>query len=86
MDRQSTTREQAQDSGQVLSRRKIFRGAALVAAAGAGGVMLADATSSPALAAAMATTVEPGAVAPAVANLTDAATIAVDASTDGNGR
>ena len=80
MDRQSSTREQAQDSGQVLSRRKMFRGAALVAAAGAGGVMLADATASPASAAAMATTVEPGAVAPAVVSLTDAATIAVDAS------
>ena len=80
MDRQSATREQAQDSGQVLSRRKIFRSAALVAATGAGAVMLADATASPASAAAMATTVESGAVAPAVVNLTDAATIAVDAS------
>ena len=80
MDRQSSTREQAQDSGQVLSRRKMFRGAALVAATGAGAVMLADATASPASAAAAATTVEPGAVAPAVVNLTDAATIAVDAS------
>ena len=80
MDRQSSTREQAQDSGQVLSRRKIFRGAALVAATGAGGVMLANATASPASAAAMGTTVEPGAVAPAVVNLADAATIAVDAS------
>ena len=80
MDRQSSTREQARDSGQVLSRRKMFRGAALVAATGAGAVMLADATASPASAAAMATTVEPGAVAPAVVSLTDAATIAVDAS------
>ena len=80
MDRQSSTRKQAQDSGQVLSRRKMFRGAALVAATGAGAVVLGDATASPASAAPQATTVESGAVAPAVVNLTDAATIAVDAS------
>ena len=55
-------------------------GAVGVAAAGAGGAVLTGAIASPALAAAQATTVEPGAVAPAVVGLTDAATIAVDAS------
>ncbi len=49
-----------------------------VAAAGAGVAVLADATS--AKAAVLATTTESGALAPAVVNLTDAATIAVDAS------
>jgi hypothetical protein len=80
MDRQSPTRQRAWGPGQVLSRRKIFKGAVGVAAAGAaGGAVLADAA-SPALAATAATTVEPGAVAPAVIVLADAATIAVDAS------
>jgi len=51
-----------------------------VAAAGAGGVVLTTATASPASAAAEAATTESGAVAPGVVNLTDAATIAVDAS------
>jgi len=51
-----------------------------VTAAGVGGAVLATATAAPAVAAAQATTTEPGAVAPAVVNLTDAATIAVDAS------
>ena len=55
-------------------------GAVGVAAAGAGGAVLTGAIASPALAATQATTVEPGAVAPAVVGLTDAATIAVDAS------
>jgi hypothetical protein len=80
MDRQSSTRQRAQGLGQVLSRRNIFKGAAGVAAVGAGGAVLTDATASPALAAAQATAVEPGAVAPAVVSLADAATIAVDAS------
>ncbi len=70
--------------GQAVSRRKIFRGAAGVAAAGAaGGALIKAASGSPASAAsltAQATTTEPGAVAPAVVALTDAATIAVDAS------
>jgi len=62
----------------LLSRRKIVKGAVGVAAAGAAvGSVLAKA--SPA-AAATTTTTEPGAVAPAVVPLTDAATIAVDAS------
>jgi hypothetical protein len=63
-----------------VSRRRVFTGIAGAAAAGAGGVMLAGGTASPASAAPQGTTVEPGAVAPAVVNLTDAATIAVDAS------
>ncbi len=77
-----------------LSRRKIFKGAVGAAAVGtAGGTLLTGA--SPALAAGSrtavarratgaltmaATTVEQAAVAPAVVGLTDAATIAVDAS------
>ena len=79
MDRQSSTRQRAQGPRQVLSRRKIFRGAVGVAAVGAaGGAVLTDAA-SPALAAQDATAAS-GAVAPAVVGLADAATIAVDAS------
>ena len=59
-----------------LSRRKIFKGVAGVAAAGAAGASVL-AKASPAQA---ATTTEQGALAPAVVGLTDAATIAVDAS------
>lgn len=80
MGEKSSTRQRGPGSGQVLSRRKIFRGAVGVAAVGAGGGLLTTATASPASAAAQATTTESGAVAPAVVNLTDAATIAVDAS------
>lgn len=80
MDRQSSTRQRARGPGEVLSRRKIFTSAVGVAAAGAGAVVLADLAASPAKAATLATTVEPGAVAPAVVSLTDGATIAVDAS------
>ena len=76
----SSTRQRGPDSGQALSRRKIFKGAVGVAAVGAGGAVLTTAITSPASAAAKATTTEPGAVAPAVVNLTDAATIAVNAS------
>jgi hypothetical protein len=46
----------------------------------AGRSVLTQAFASPASAAEQATTVEPGAVAPAVVALADAATIAVDAS------
>jgi hypothetical protein len=61
-----------------LTRRKIFRRAAGVTAAGAaGGYVLAQARPA---AASASTTTEQGAVARAVVNLTDAATIAVDAS------
>jgi len=78
MSGQASTRQQAQDSsGRLLSRRKIVKGAIGVAAAGAGGAVLTAAIAAPASA---ATTVESGALAPAVVNLADAATIAVDAS------
>ena len=63
-----------------LSRRNIVKGAVGVAA---GGAMVAQATAAPASAATavgQATTIEPGALAPAVVALTDTATIAVDAS------
>ncbi len=68
------------DSDETLSRRKIFKGIAGVAAVGAGGVVLADAAASPASAAPQGTTVESDALAPAVVNLADGATIGVDAS------
>jgi hypothetical protein len=77
---QSSTRQPTPGSGQVLSRRKIVTGAVVAAAAGAAGTVLTTATASPASAAAQATSTESGALAPAVVNLTDAATIAVDAS------
>jgi len=57
-----------------VNRRMVL---GLAAAGVAGGSVLAEGFSSPALA---ATTTEPGAVAPAVVNLTDAPTIAVNAS------
>lgn len=61
-----------------LSRRKMLKRAAGLAVVGAAGApVLAEAFAPPALA---ATTVETGAVAPAVVFLTDAPTIAVDAS------
>jgi hypothetical protein len=75
MSERSLARRRDPDQGQVLSRRKVFKGAVGVAAAGA---MLAEGSS--AHAATLATTVESGALAPAVVMLTDAATIAVDAS------
>lgn len=82
MDRQSAASRSASDLGGTLSRRKIFKGAVGVAAAGAaGGSLLTEVVAPPAAeAATMGTTVESGAVAPAVVNLSDAATIAVDAS------
>lgn len=81
MSGQSSTRQRAPGSGDVVSRRKIFKGAVGAVAAGAvGGAVLAEVTASPASAAAQATTVEPGAVSPAVVHLTDAATIAVNTS------
>ena len=45
----SSTRQRAPGSGQVLSRRKIFKGAVGMAAAGAGGAVLTAATASPAV-------------------------------------
>jgi len=80
MDGESSTRQRGPDSGQILSRRNIFKGAVGAAAVGVGGAVLAAANASSASAAAQATTTESGAVAPGVVNLTDAATIAVDAS------
>jgi hypothetical protein len=77
---QSSIQQRGPDSGQALSRRKIFKGSAAVAAAGVGAGVLASASARPSAAAVLATTVEPGAVAPVVVNLTDATTIAVDAS------
>lgn len=80
MSRRSSTRQRAPGSGDVVSRRKIFKGAIGAAAVGAaGGAVLAEITASPA-SAAQDTTIEAGAVSPAVVHLTDAATIAVDAS------
>lgn len=80
MDGKSSTRQRGPESGQILSRRNIVKGAVGVAAAGAGGAVLTAVTVPSAGAAAQATTTESGAVAPGVVNLTDAATIAVDAS------
>jgi hypothetical protein len=76
---QFPTRQRGPGSGWILSRRKIFKGAVGVAAVGATGAVLTGAA-SPALAAQDTVIVESGAIAPAVVNLTDAATIAVDAS------
>ena len=72
----SMTRRRETESGRVLSRRKIFKGAA----AAAGGAALPIAASPLAAAAAQASTTESGAIAPAVVNLADAAILVVDAS------
>ncbi len=78
---QSSTRQRAPGTGEVLSRRRVFvKGAAGLAAAGVGAAVLAEVAAPEARAAVQGTTVEPGAVAPVVVNLSDAATIAVDAS------
>jgi hypothetical protein len=68
-------RESARD--RAPTRRNIFERVATVAAAGAAGAVLTEVVADPALA---ATTVEQGALSPAVVALTDAPTIAVDAS------
>jgi hypothetical protein len=75
---QPSTQHQAPGLGDGISRRKIIGTAA--GAIAVGGVVLREISVSPAAAAAQATTVETGALAPGVVNLTDAATIAVDAS------
>lgn len=81
MSGQPLTRQRAPSSGDAVSRRRIFTKAVGAVAAGAvGGAVLAEITASPASAAEQATTVEPGALAPVVVHLTDATTIAVDAS------
>ena len=73
-------RTDADGQEKALTRRRIFKKAVIVTAIGAaGGTALTDAFASPA-SAAPATTVEQGAVAPTVVFLTDAATIAVNAS------
>jgi hypothetical protein len=81
MGRESSSGWRAVGSGKAVSRRNIFRGAVGAAGAGAaGGVVLTAASGSSALADEQVTTVEQGGLAPAVVVLTDAATIAVDAS------
>ena len=96
MDRQSSTRQPWQAAGRAFSRRKIFKyTAGAVAAGAAGATLFSPAGAAPVLAAADAVrarqatslpaqtvvaTVEQAAVAPTVISLTDAATIAVDAS------
>ena len=85
MDRRSS-RGRWPDPGRALSRRNIVKGAVGAAAAAAGGAALTQAVASPARAATtgaaalQSTTIESGALAPAVVALTDAPTIAVDAS------
>jgi hypothetical protein len=67
----------AKSSAETVDRRKILGAALGVASAGVvGGSVLAGTSATPA----MAATTEQGALAPAVVNLTDAPTIAVDAS------
>jgi hypothetical protein len=91
MDRRSSAGKRLPDSVRALSRRKMFRSAVGAAAVGAaGGTVLTRSFGSPAaagggvqhatLTAAMSTTIQNGAVAPAVVALADAATIALDAS------
>jgi hypothetical protein len=76
------TRTRQPDADEALSRRKIIQRAAGVAAVGAaGGSVLTGVIASPARAAMQSTTIDTGAVAPAVVMLTDAATITLDAST-----
>ena len=80
MGEQTATRQREPDPGRALTRRRIFQGGAVAAAVGAVGSVLATVTGRSASAAELAAVVESGAVGPAVVNLTDAATIAVDAS------
>jgi hypothetical protein len=81
MSGQLSTRQPSSGSGDVVSRRRIFKKAVgVVAASAVGGAVLAEITASPASAATQATTVASGGLAPAVVHLTDAGTIAVDAS------
>ena len=77
MSGESRTGQRAPGSGDVLSRRNIVKSAVGVAV---GGALLAEVAAPSASAAEQATTVESGALAPAVVHLTDAAAIAVDAS------
>jgi hypothetical protein len=71
-------RDNSTEKAEAVDRRKVLGAALGVASAGVvGGSVLAEAPAAPAGA---ATTTEQGALAPAVVNLTDAPTIAVDAS------
>jgi hypothetical protein len=71
-------------SGNELSRRQIVMSAVGAAAAGAAGAsLLAESGTAPAHAAELATTVESGAIAPAVVSLADAPTIELNAA-EGN--
>ena len=74
------TRQRAEAQGNVLSRRNVVKGAVGVVAAGTAGTAVLAGGASPALAAVQSTTVQSGAVAPAVVVLADAPTIAVDAA------
>jgi len=80
MRHRSVIRRHAPGSAQALSRRKVVRVIGVAAAGTTAGAALANAGATPARAAGQATTVEQGALAPAVVQLADAATIAVDAS------
>jgi hypothetical protein len=78
MSGEALSRDRAPHSGDDVSRRKMFKKTLGAVAVGAvGGAVLTEITAS---AASAATTVESGGLAPAVVQLTDAATIAVDAS------
>jgi Domain of unknown function (DUF4082) len=66
-------------SEQQITRRRIFKSAVGVAAVGAVGTAVLE-PATPARAAELSTTVESGAIAPAVVSLADAPTIEVDAS------
>lgn len=70
----------AQRPNRDLSRRNIVRSVAGVVALGTAGAGLAELSGSPAKAATTGTAAETGGLAPSVVNLTDAASIAVDAS------
>jgi hypothetical protein len=77
---ESEPRPQAPTAKGGLSRRNVVKGTVGVASVGAGAAVLTGVVGAPAHAVAQAVTVEQGALAPAVVYLTDAATIAVDAS------
>lgn len=82
MDQQSSENGRMSNiARKTINRRRIFKRAVGVAAAGvAGSALITDSLATPARAASAAVTVEQGALAPSIVNLTDAAAIAVDAS------
>ena len=77
---QSSTRQRGPDAGKALTRRKIFKGGIVAAVVGTASSALTAFTGRSAAAAEQAIIVESGGLAPAVVNLADAATIAVDTS------